>query len=119
MNPSKEQIARAEKVVTQLPPDVLQHPMPFPSRLDYSAKIVAQALADEAEAVRREGEKDTERLQLLEDWLMKQDYTFELRKFGSKTFWVGGDTTGEGPSATTFREAIDAYATTRPTGDTK
>lgn len=35
----------ARKITVKLPPDILEHPMPFPHRLDYAAKIIAQELA--------------------------------------------------------------------------
>jgi hypothetical protein len=36
----------AREYAIKLPPDVLMHPMPFPSRLDYAEKIIKEAQAE-------------------------------------------------------------------------
>jgi hypothetical protein len=36
----------AKEWVIQLPPDVLEHPLPFPQRLDYAVKIVKRIQID-------------------------------------------------------------------------
>lgn len=43
----------AKKAVQKLPPDVLQHPMPFPDRLDYAEKIVQEAIDEEMSLARQ------------------------------------------------------------------
>lgn len=34
----------AKNAVRKLPPDILQHPMPFPDRLEYAEKIVQETI---------------------------------------------------------------------------
>lgn len=40
--PSKELLEACSKLACKIQPDVLESPMPYPSRLDYTAKIIAE-----------------------------------------------------------------------------
>lgn len=46
MRESPEQVAKrlAEKAAVAVPPDVLEHPMPYPARLDYAAKQIRRTI---------------------------------------------------------------------------
>ena len=47
----------ATRTANKLPPDVLQHPMPFPSRLEYAERIIQEALDECADLFREEREQ--------------------------------------------------------------